>query len=75
MSNWVFRVTGAYQACNDLGGVEVSREEKRDYCNMTLLFSIAQAIACAEAGSQLISPFVEGFSTGTSRRQVMILYG
>ena len=25
---------------------------------MTLLFSIVQAIACAEAGSQLISPFV-----------------
>jgi transaldolase len=27
-------------------------------CNMTLLFSISQAIACAEAGAQLISPFV-----------------
>lgn len=27
-------------------------------CNMTLLFSLAQAIACAEAGAQLISPFV-----------------
>ena len=27
-------------------------------CNMTLLFSITQAIACAEAGAQLISPFV-----------------
>ena len=26
--------------------------------NMTLLFSLCQAIACAEAGSQLISPFV-----------------
>jgi transaldolase len=25
---------------------------------MTLLFSLAQAIACAEAGAQLISPFV-----------------
>ncbi|MDP1976800.1 MAG: transaldolase [Undibacterium umbellatum] len=27
-------------------------------CNMTLLFCLAQAIACAEAGAQLISPFV-----------------
>lgn len=27
-------------------------------CNMTLLFCLAQAIACAEAGVQLISPFV-----------------
>ncbi|WP_186141268.1 transaldolase [Burkholderia gladioli] len=27
-------------------------------CNMTLLFSLVQAAACAEAGAQLISPFV-----------------
>jgi transaldolase len=27
-------------------------------CNMTLLFALPQAIACAEAGAQLISPFV-----------------
>ncbi len=27
-------------------------------CNLTLLFSLTQAIACAEAGAQLISPFV-----------------
>jgi transaldolase len=27
-------------------------------CNLTLVFSIAQAIACAEAGCTLISPFV-----------------
>jgi transaldolase len=27
-------------------------------CNMTLLFSLAQAVACAEACAQLISPFV-----------------
>lgn len=27
-------------------------------CNMTLLFSLPQAIACADAGVQLISPFV-----------------
>lgn len=28
------------------------------HCNMTLLFSFAQAVACAEANVQLISPFV-----------------
>lgn len=28
------------------------------HCNMTLLFSLAQAIACAEAKATLISPFV-----------------
>lgn len=28
------------------------------HCNLTLLFSMQQAIACAEAGVQLISPFV-----------------
>ena len=41
-------------------GVEVSRELEKEgiHCNMTLLFSIVQAVACAEAGSQLISPFV-----------------
>jgi len=28
------------------------------HCNMTLIFSFAQAVACAEAGATLISPFV-----------------
>ncbi|HWN94967.1 MAG TPA: transaldolase [Methylomirabilota bacterium] len=28
------------------------------HCNMTLLFSLAQAVACAEADAKLISPFV-----------------
>lgn len=28
------------------------------HCNMTLLFSLCQAIACADAGATLISPFV-----------------
>ncbi len=27
-------------------------------CNLTLLFSFCQAVACAEAGVTLISPFV-----------------
>ena len=33
-------------------------EQEGIRCNMTLLFALPQAIACAEAGAQLISPFV-----------------
>jgi len=33
-------------------------ESEGIHCNLTLLFNMAQAIACAEAGVQLISPFV-----------------
>lgn len=33
-------------------------EKENIHCNLTLLFSFAQAVACAEAGVQLISPFV-----------------
>src|SRR6266511_1174548 len=41
-------------------GVCAARQLARDSirCNLTLLFSFAQAVACAEAGVQLISPFV-----------------
>ncbi|MFP4074933.1 MAG: transaldolase [Halochromatium sp.] len=33
-------------------------EKQGVHCNLTLLFSFAQAVACAEAGVTLISPFV-----------------
>lgn len=33
-------------------------EKEGIHCNMTLLFSLAQAIGCAEVGATLISPFV-----------------
>lgn len=33
-------------------------EKENIHCNMTLLFSLAQAIGCAEAKATLISPFV-----------------
>jgi transaldolase len=33
-------------------------EHEGIHCNLTLLFSFAQAVACAEAGVTLISPFV-----------------
>lgn len=41
-------------------GVEAARflEKKGIHCNMTLMFSLVQAIACAEAKATLISPFV-----------------
>jgi transaldolase len=41
-------------------GIQAARILEQDgiRCNMTLLFSLSQAIACAEAGAQLISPFV-----------------
>jgi transaldolase len=37
---------------------KVLEEEHGIHCNLTLLFAFAQAVACAEAGVTLISPFV-----------------
>ena len=41
-------------------GIKAAKALKRDKinCNLTLIFSFAQAVACAEAGVYLISPFV-----------------
>lgn len=42
-------------------GIEAARILEKDHgihCNLTLLFSFGQAVACAEAGVTLISPFV-----------------
>lgn len=42
-------------------GVQAARVLEKDHgihCNLTLLFSLAQAVACADAGVTLISPFV-----------------
>lgn len=41
-------------------GIEAARVLQAEGidCNMTLLFSMAQAVACADAGAALISPFV-----------------
>jgi len=33
-------------------------EDEGIHCNLTLMFSLVQAVACAEAGVRLISPFV-----------------
>merc|ERR1719181_1077927 len=54
------------QACRQL-------EKEGITCNMTLLFSIVQAIACAEAGATLISPFVgrilDWFKKNTDKKE------
>jgi transaldolase len=41
-------------------GIRAAEQLEREgiHCNMTLLFSFAQAVACADAGATLISPFV-----------------
>jgi transaldolase len=41
-------------------GIRAAGELEKEgiHCNLTLLFSFAQAVACAEAGVTLISPFV-----------------
>ena len=41
-------------------GIEAAKvlEQEGVHCNLTLLFSMSQAIACADAGVTLISPFV-----------------
>ncbi|HZP61653.1 MAG TPA: transaldolase [Opitutaceae bacterium] len=41
-------------------GIKAAEQLQREgiHCNLTLLFSFPQAVACAEAGVQLISPFV-----------------
>src|SRR5947207_3806933 len=41
-------------------GIRAAEQLEREgiHCNLTLLFSFAQAVGCAEAGVTLISPFV-----------------
>ena len=48
-------------------------EKEGIHCNLTLLFSFAQAVACAEAGVQLVSPFVgrilDWYKANTGRKE------
>ncbi|MFM2346635.1 MAG: transaldolase [Pseudomonadota bacterium] len=41
-------------------GIEAARQLEKEgiHCNLTLLFAFCQAVACGDAGIQLISPFV-----------------
>ncbi|KAG6898601.1 hypothetical protein C0993_005758 [Termitomyces sp. T159_Od127] len=53
-------------------GIQAARELERDegiHCNLTLLFGFGQAVACAEAGVTLISPFV-----GRSHHKILDWY-
>jgi transaldolase len=51
----LIKIAGTYE------GIQAARELEKVHgvhCNVTLLFSFVQAVACAEAGVTLISPFV-----------------
>jgi transaldolase len=47
-------------------GIRAAEQLEREgiHCNLTLLFSFAKGVACAEAGVTLPSPFVGGPMTG-----------
>jgi transaldolase len=45
------------------------------HCNLTLLFSMPQAIACAQAGVRLISPFVGRVLDWYKKNQPDMVYG
>lgn len=51
----------------------ILEQEHNIHCNLTLLFSFAQAVACAEAGVTLISPFVgrilDWYVSNTDKKQ------
>ena len=58
-------------------GIEAAKilEAEGIKCNMTLLFSISQAVACAQAKVQLISPFVDGaVKFGASSPNFMVIF-
>jgi len=56
--NWGERVL--FKIASTWEGIKAAEalEAEGYHCNMTLLFNFAQAVACAEAGVTLISPFV-----------------
>ena len=54
-------------------GIQAARElesKHQIHCNLTLLFGFGQAVACAEAGVTLISPFVGRVSIFESVRNL-----
>lgn len=52
-------------------GIQAARvlESEGIRCNLTLLFSLVQAVACADAGVQLISPFVGRITDWYKKRE------
>ncbi len=59
-ANGISRVKILIKLASTWEGIRAAEQLEKEgiHCNLTLLFSKAQAIACAEAGVQLISPFV-----------------
>jgi transaldolase len=59
-SNGISRERILIKMASTWEGIQAAKvlEQEGIRCNMTLLFSLTQAVACAEAGAQLISPFV-----------------
>lgn len=57
-------------------GIATARvlEQEGIRCNMTLLFCLAQAVACAEAGVRLISPFVGRITDWYRQRDGVVAY-
>ena len=55
---YLILVLGTYILLFVIFNNRVLEEEYGIHCNLTLLFSFAQAVACAEAGVTLISPYV-----------------
>jgi transaldolase len=51
----LIKIASTWQGIQAAGRLE---QEHGIHCNLTLLFNLAQAIACAESGVTLISPFV-----------------
>jgi transaldolase len=49
-------------------------EKQGIHCNLTLMFSFAQAIACAEAGVTLISPFVGRITDWYKKKEGIAAY-
>ena len=60
ISSMVLIKTGTDQDCLNLEGIQAARilEAEGIHCNLTLLFGLHQAQACADAKVTLISPFV-----------------
>jgi transaldolase len=56
----VSRLRVLIKVASNWEGIRAAEQLEKEgiHCNLTLLFSYAQAVACAEAGVTLISPFV-----------------
>lgn len=65
--------TDPRQIASTYEGIQAAKDLEAEgiHCNLTLLFGFGQAVACAEAGVTLISPFVGRVSPDDLTRQVL----